>query len=189
MGFPNLKPVRPRETTVPDTEYELAMRHAGPMLQLALMLAREAGLRRGTIARFSRSNCNFDRNEVFGRSKAYTSYTVPMTSRLRERLMWACAMAADADEPLLAQYNRNRRPPHYNSLDTELMRLRRRVEGLGHWGLHDLRRTAARALYSRCHDLRKVQSFLGHAAPQQTLWYLGNAGGQLTIDDMEERLG
>jgi integrase len=180
-----LKPVRPRETTVPDIEFETVFRVAGPMLQLVLLLAREAGLRHATILHFTAANCNFETRMVSGRSKAYSSYTVPMSNRLFERLLFACAGAVDANEPLLCQYNQQRKKPHYNSLTCSLSRAKKLAGITAHWGLHDLRRTAARALYERTGDIRKVQRLLGHASPQQSWWYLGNAGITLTHQDME----
>jgi len=186
-GFPHLKPVRPRETTTPDIEFEAVYRAAGPMLQLCLLLAREAGLRHATILTVSAANCNFESGTINGRSKAYSSYTVPMTNRLRQKLLWACAGASDPTETLLCQYNRQRKAPHYNSLTCALSRAKKLAPiPIGTWGFHDLRRTAARKLYDATHDIRKVQAFLGHAAPQQTWWYMGNAAAGLTTDEMEQ---
>jgi integrase len=180
-----LKPVRPRETTVPDVEFEAVFRVAGPMLQLILLLAREAGLRHATILHFTAANCNFETRMVSGRSKAYSSYTVPMTTRLFERLLFACAGANDSNESLLCQYNKQRKKPHYNSLTCSLSRAKKLAGITSPWGIHDLRRTAARALYERTGDIRKVQRLLGHAQPNQSWWYLGNAGIDLTHEEME----
>jgi integrase len=155
------------------------------MLQLILLLAREAGLRHATILNITTANCNFETRMVSGRSKAYSSYTVPMSKRLYERLLFACAGALDANEPLLCQYNRQRKKPHYNSLTCSLSRAKKLAGVKAQWGLHDLRRTAARALYERTGDIRKVQRLLGHAQPNQTWWYMGNAGIDLTHADME----
>lgn len=156
------------------------------MLQLALLLAREAGLRHAAIMEFTQGNCNFETRTVSGKTKADSSYTVPMTKRLYERLLFACAGANDAEEPLLAQYNRHRKVPHYNSILCALSRAKKLAGVPGSkWGFHDLRRTAARALYERTRDIRKVQGFLGHVAPQQSWWYLGNAAAGLTSEDME----
>ena len=180
-----MKPVRPRETIVSDLEFEFVFRVAGPMLQLIMLLAREAGLRHATILSFTAANCNFETRMVSGRSKAYSSYTVPMTNRLYNRLLFACAGAQDAREPLLCQFNRQRKKPHYNSLTSALSRAKKLAKVTTPWGLHDLRRTAARALYERTGDIRKVQRLLGHAQPNQSWWYLGNAGIDLTSADLE----
>jgi integrase len=184
-GFPPLKPVRPRENTVSAFEFDTVFSVAGPLLQLAMLLAREAGIRHATIMAFSATNCNFEARFIIGRSKAYSSYCVPMSHRLEARLRLACAGANDAREPLLCQYNRQRKPPHYNSLTCALSRAKKLAGVTTVWGLHDLRRTGARALYERTHDIRKVQRFLGHASPGQSWWYLGNAGIDLSNDDME----
>jgi integrase len=150
-----------------------------------MLLAREAGLRHATILNIRASNCDFERRLVTGRSKAYSSYDVPMTERLYQRLLFACAGAIDGEEPLLCQYNRQRRKPHYNSLTCALSRAKKLAKVDGKWGLHDLRRTGARDLYTRTHDIRKVQRFLGHSSPGQTFWYLGNAGLDLLAEDLE----
>ncbi|MGA9070805.1 MAG: tyrosine-type recombinase/integrase [Terracidiphilus sp.] len=183
-----LKPVRPREVTVPDVEFEAVFRHSGPLLQLCLLLAREGGLRHGTIINFCAANCNFETRTITGRSKAYSSYTVPMTKRLHDRLLFVCAGANDALEPLVAQFNRQRKPVHYNSITTSLNRAKKLAGVERPWGFHDLRRTAARALFDRCGEIRKVQRFLGHASPQQSWWYLGNAAIELESEDLERMI-
>jgi len=193
-GIPALKPVRPRERIVTTLEFEMVYHVAGPMLQLCLLLAREAGLRHKTILDITAAQCNFQASTVSGRSKAYSTYNVPMTDRLRDRLLWACAGATDQHEPLLCQYNRERKKPHYNSLTTALVRAKRlaglskrgQKTGWQGWGFHDLRRTAARELYERTKDIRKVQRFLGHASPNQSWWYLGNGAQDLTREDLEQ---
>ena len=185
QGFPGLKPVRPRETIVPDEEFEAVYAIAGPALQLALLLAREAGLRHATIMHLSMENVDLQNNLVHGRAKAYASYSVPLTARLRFKLIYACAGASDAKEPLLNQWNRQRKPMHYNSLTCALARARKLAAVKTSWGLHDLRRTGARKLYERTKDIRKVQRFLGHAALAQSFWYIGNAGIPLSAADLE----
>jgi integrase len=170
---------------VPDVEFEATFRHARPSTQLVMLLAREAGLRHATIRNFTAGNCNFETHEITGRSKAHSSYTVPMSNRLFERLLFVCAGAIDAREPLLCQFNPGRKKPHYNSLTRGVMIAKARAGVTRKWGLHDLRRTAARALYERTHDIRKVQRLLGHMSLTQSLWYLGNAAIELSHEEME----
>jgi integrase len=157
------------------------------MLQLCLLLAREAGLRHATILNFAAKNCNFETGMVSGRSKAYSSYTIPMTDRLRDRLLFACAAANDQNEPLLCQYNRHRRKPAYKTMSTQLATTKKRAGVTAPWAFHDLRRTAARALYQRTGDIRKVQRFLGHASIQQSWWYLGNETIELSAADLQSQ--
>jgi hypothetical protein len=40
--------------------------------------------------------------------------------------------------------------------------------------------------YERTGDIRKVQRLLGHASPQQSWWYLGNAAIELDKADLQE---
>ncbi len=101
------------------------------------------------------------------------------------RLIQACAQANDDNEPLLCQWNRGRKRMHYNTLTSAIGRAKKAVGITKQWGLHDLRRTGARNLYERTKDVRKVQRFLGHSSLNQSFWYLGNAGVDLSSDDLE----
>jgi integrase len=112
-------------------------------------------------------------------------YLVPMTQRLYERLLFVCASTNDAQEPLLATFNRRRKKPGYGSVTNWLLEAKKRAGVTAPWGFHDLRRTAARALYERTHDLRKVQRLLSHANMQQSCWYLGASGIDLSPADLE----
>jgi integrase len=153
-----------------------------------MLLAREAALRIGTILQFSVSNCDFNRRQITGRTKRHASYTLPMTKRLYEKLLWCAAGARDALEPLLAQYHTGERKTYeYASLHRAL-RDTQQAAGLrrGAWSFHDLRRTAARELYQSTKDIRKVQRLLAHSNPWHTFWYLGNAGLDLDAEDIEQ---
>jgi integrase len=170
---------------VPDLEFEQVFRCADAGLQLVMLLAREAGLRHGTIQLFSASNCNFERHEVSGRTKFQASYTIPMSNRLHNRLLFTCASARDAEEPLLCQFHPQRKVPCYAGMTKWLQRAKAAAGVNRPWGLHDLRRTAARAVFDRTGDVRKVQRFLGHSQLPQTWWYLGSAGKPLSQEDVE----
>ncbi len=170
---------------MPDAEFDTVLRVASPLVQLAMLLAREAGLRHQTILEFAAQNCDFEHNVITGRTKAHGTYTVPMTTRLRERLRWIAAQSLDPKEPFVCQFNRIRKQPHYNTITVGLASAKRRAGITATWGYHDMRRTLARDVYDRTLDLRKVRSLLGHQTIKNTLWYLGNTTGQLTAEDME----
>ncbi len=151
-----------------------------------MLLARDAALRRGSIIKVCAAGCDFERRLLSGRTKGSAAYAIPMTERLYERLLWACAGAAHAQEPLLSQYHPGaRRDYHYAALQDMLNAAKARAGVTAHWSFHDLRRTAARALYERTHDLRKVQRLLSHASPMATLWYLGTGATDLDGEDLE----
>jgi len=186
LGFPVTWPVRPREVTASDEEFEAVYWKASLAVRLAMLLAREAGIRSGTIRRFNAGNCNFETQTITGRTKGYTSYTVPMTQRLRSQLLIACAGAKDQSEPLLVQYAYHRKTYAPSALSHGLAKAKK-LAGLEKtpWTYHDLRRTGARKVYDATHDIRKVQAFLGHSAPMNSFWYLGNAALDLTAEEVE----
>ena len=177
--------MKPRETTVPDVEFEAVFRVAPAMTQIVMLLAREAGLRHAAILNFSASCCDFEKRTIVGHTKGGASYNVPMTQRLYERLLFVCARVRDSRESVLAQFNRCGRHPAYNTISSGLFKAKRAAGITSPWGLHDLRRTAARALYERTRDIRKVQRFLSHSSPMQSWWYMGNAGIELTHEVLE----
>jgi integrase len=150
-----------------------------------MLLARDAALRHSAIANFTAANCNFENRTITGKTKAGASYNVPMSQRLYERLLFACNGARDQNEQLLAQYNVRRKRVGYNSISTLLWKAKREAGVTRKWGLHDLRRTAARALYEVTRDIRKVQRLMAHASPMQTWWYLGNAAIDLSPEEVE----
>jgi integrase len=171
---------------VTELEFEQVYHVADGALQLAMLLARDAGLRHAAIWNITAANCNFESRILSGKTKNTGMYLVPMTQRLYERLLFVCASTLETQEPLLATFNRKRKKPGYGSVSNWLTEAKKRAGvAAKSWGFHDLRRTAARALYERTHDLRKVQRLLSHANMQQSCWYLGASGIDLAPADLE----
>lgn len=185
-GIPGIKPIRPRETIAPDIEFEATIRHAGPLLELAMLLAREAGLRHKAIREFRLANCDFERRQISGRTKAWSTYNVPMTRRLEQKLLWAAASLKDPEMPILQQFNRACHPITPGNIDHKLKLAKKAAGVTGGWGMHDLRRTGARAIYALTKDIQKVQRFLGHVNPQHSWWYLGLNATDLDPSDIEQ---
>jgi integrase len=89
-------------------------------------------------------------------------------------------------ESLIATVGRDRKAVKACTILWELKALQKKVRPGGMaWSMHDLRRTAARQLYDRTKDIRKVQRLLGHASPVATWWYIGNNGQPLTAAELE----
>ena len=185
-AVPGVAAQRPRETTVPTVEFEQVYQAADGRLQLALLLARDAGLRHATIRVITGRNCDFTNRLLAGITKGHAGYRIPMTQRLYERLLFVCSSTKDADEPLFAALSVNRKMPCKYAMGKWLLETKKSLGLKSPWGLHDLRRTAARALYERTHDLRKVQRLLSHSSVIATAWYLGAQGIDLSPADMEE---
>lgn len=187
--IPKLNSNMPRETIVPDAEFERMLRVCAPEIELCLLLAHEAALRSKATLELSRANCDFDGRRINGTTKGGTKYDIPMTKRLHERLLWFCAAAQSATEPLTAVFRPHRKELTANALRSAMAAARVRTGLTSTWGLHDVRRTAARNLYNVTGDIRKVQSLLGHKMLWTTCWYLGNALQNLSADDLEAATG
>jgi integrase len=157
---------------------------AGPKLRLALLLARDAALRISACLKLEHRHIDFEANEIAGKTKRNTNYRVAMTKRLRDELAYASHIAKPG-KPIICVFNRYGLQPHQSSLSHELIKVKKTLGITRPWGFHDLRRTAARALYQRTGDIRKVQSLLGHTSLTSTLWYLGNAGQQPSAEELE----
>ena len=186
--MPKIPCCEPREVIAPEAEFERLVRVAPPWLELLLLLAHEAGLRAMTAAKLTRANVDFDSGRITGKTKGGARYDVPMTKRLRDRLLWYCAAAQESSEPLSATFRVPRQQPNDQTIRSAMRAARARAGLSSRWGLHDLRRTAARALYERTRDIRKVQAFLGHKMLWTTCWYLGNGAIQLTGEDLEDSI-
>lgn len=181
-----LPPAVPREITVPEEQFERALRHAPPYLELVMLLAHEAGLRINTARLLTRGHCDFETRRILGRTKGGARFDIPMTARLHDRILWFCAAAQADDEPLTAVFRLPRETPKLETLRKALS-IAKREAGIVHcsWGMHDLRRSLARKLYLATGDLHKVQALLGHRMLHTTCWYLGNGLVQLRHGEIE----
>jgi integrase len=150
-----------------------------------MLLARDGGLRHKAIREFTLANCDFENRTVSGRTKPWSTYNVPMTHRLYEKLLWAAASLKDPEMPILQQFNRAWHPITPGNIDHKLKLAKEAAGAKGKWGMHDLRRTGARAIYAQTKDIQKVQRFLGHLNPQHSWWYLGLNATELTHADVE----
>lgn len=188
VGLPRLKKAQPREVTVATEEFEKVARTAGPALELAMLLSRDAAIRIGTVCALRVDQLDFKNNLINGSTKNNRRFNVPMTSRLRERLLFAAYRAKEPSDTVLGLYRTNRKAFGRDALEVQLKRARVSAGLKTSWGFHDLRRTAARALYNETKDIRKVQRLLAHANVATTFWYLGNATIDLTGEEIERSL-
>jgi integrase len=160
------------------------MTAATPTAALLLLLAHDEGLRAGTIARMQKHNCDLEKRELRGATKFGAGYAVPMTQRVYEKLALVCALAR-ADETLLGAISFRKKPVNPKSVQELVRGAKRRAGITSDWTLHDLRRSAARRLYDRTRDVRKVQRLMSHKNLSTTMWYLGDAGVEIDATDLE----
>ncbi len=133
-----------------------------------MLFARDAGIRIGTIVRIKPDNIDTSTWTIRRRTKGGGQVEVPMTMRLREAVNAALALAKPT-QTLLEALGLWAEEDPYRSMMRALQKAKKQAECRLPWTFHDLRRTKARELYDRSHDLRKVQALLGHRHMAYTL--------------------
>jgi len=170
---------RPRNITVTDDERERLLAAAAPHMRLWILLCADLAIRSGTALRISPEHYDAHRRTLTFTTKCDEHLSLPTTDAIDE-LLAQCSMDTNTSfiRQLWQQYNTNNRfsgritTMHPTSLRlvfrklTASLNLNRRIV------LHDLRRTAAVAIYRHTGDIRDAQALLGHKCLQSTLWYL-----------------
>ena len=125
-----------------------------------LLLCRDAALRAATA--YSLNASHIVKGKINVKTKNHGSITVPLSDKLSALTKAAICMAESPLQPLVVALGAPAGPHHAQAM---LHRLKREqvTDGItSGWSFHDLRRSAAQALYNHGHDLRAVQSLLGH---------------------------
>ena len=143
-----------------------------------LLLCRDAALRAATA--YAVNSSNIVKGRIRVKTKNHGSITVPLGVALQRMVSAAVAMATSSRQPLVEALGAPGGPHHAGAMHHRLKRAKERAGVTSVWSFHDLRRTAAQALYERSHDLRTVQSLLGHKQIGNTLRYLNAARVELT---------
>src|SRR5208337_405794 len=92
------------------------------------------------------------------------------------------AIEQNPDLPILQTLGSQTHSERYLTKKLAALKLKAGVTNQG--TIHDLRRTCARELYDKTHDLRLVQQLLGHRNLSSTLAYIGIT----TTEDLREAL-
>lgn len=163
--------------------------HAPGWLRLELLLARFCALRASTALTLKASDVDTQTWHIRRRTKAQMSISIPCGPRVREILRFAIHLAKPGQYLVNALGGNGATLKQlYDNCNHNLLKIKRDLQIVGTWTMHDLRRTAARDLYNTTHDLRLVQALLGHANLAQSLWYLTDATHTLTADHLERGL-
>ena len=147
-------------------------------MKLMLLLCRDAALRAATAYAVCSGDVVKGRIQV--KTKNHGSIVVPISGELQGLVMAAVALAKSSRQPLIEALGAPGGPHHAGAMHHRLKRAKERAGVTSVWSFHDLRRTAAQALYEQSHDLRTVQSLLGHKQVGNTLRYLNAARVELT---------
>lgn len=157
-----------------------------PAVRLVMVLCRDCALRAVTACTLTPAQIDPVTWQIRRRSKNGRSISVPTTLRVREILRFA-VQQCEPDQFLTQALGcrSDTGADVYTHVRRSILNAKRALNIRGNWTLHDLRRTAARQLYDRTHDLRLVQALLGHAHLAYTLWYLNDPTTELSPELME----
>jgi integrase len=168
---------RPRSVVATDEEVENLLAHAKPSLKLWLLLCSDLALRSGTAAQARPAHYDAARRELRLTSKKGARLTLPVTAAIEE-LLNCCDMSNP--QPFIWQLRDKERTQRHASegksgariFRVEFNQLRADIGITRRIIAHDLRRTTAVAMLRDTHDIRAVQSLLGHRSLNATIWYL-----------------
>jgi integrase len=152
-------------------------------MRLFILLCSDLAIRAGTTAIINAENYNKNRGELRFDTKKAETVTLPVTAEIR-KMLDRCSM--ETSEPFVRQLWRAERSRKRqggrpleretgnqgNILTHEFQRLKNKLGITRRITPHDLRRTTAVAMFEQTHDIRDVQSLLGHRSLQSTIWYL-----------------
>jgi len=149
-----------------------------PALRALLVLCSDLAIRSGTAVRIGPDNYNSERQTLSFTTKKDAHVTLAITQAVRD-LIDGCDLSDPrpfvtqkrCEETHRARYMK--RPwMDVTILHKELQALRKRVGITKRIIFHDLRRSTAVAMLRDTHDIRAVQSLLGHRSLNATIWYL-----------------
>jgi integrase len=170
-AVPKIAVPGPRKRVTGEAQFQAVIQSIPKQRALVLvaMLCRDAGLRSGTAV--SLGPGGWDGKRITARTNRGRTANVQATVRLKQMLD-ALAPVATAAGINFAEAA-NGRPINVTSIRKQWRKAADNVGMPGLW-LHDLRRSTARQLLEHTHDIRQVQSLLGHQSLRSTIWYLDN---------------
>lgn len=173
-------------------EIQALLNAAPKYLRLWLLFCSDLAIRSGTAGRIGPDNYDRQRRELRFSTKYGAKLTMPVTADI-EALINECDMDKDISFVRQLQVRdhtgkgrtMNPNTREATQLDRPYRDLLKQVGIHRHIVPHDLRRTAAVAMLELTHDIRDVQSLLGHRSPQATIWYLDHDLRQISRANLE----
>lgn len=178
LELPSVKPAAPAPRPAPDRVYREALMAAGPREMVMLRLAAEAGLRRAEVAVVNTADLDesIDGHQLVVHGKGGKIRTVPITDELAA-LIAAGAAGHTPGAPATGWLFPGDEDGHLSP--RWVGKLCGAAMSAG-WTLHKLRHRFATRAYRGTHNLRAVQTLMGHASVATTEIYTA-------VDDAEVR--
>jgi integrase len=171
--------IRPRNVTATREQIDMILDAAPPHLRLWLLFCSDLAIRSTTAANLSSEHYDEEKGELRFTTKGGARLTLPVTEEIR-RILLNCRL--DSPVPFVRQlwaqhHSGGGNTPSLTSQDASTLRFQfrtlcHRLEIAQRLIPHDLRRTAAVAMYTATGDLRDAQALLGHSSLRSTIWYL-----------------
>ncbi len=142
-------------------------------MRLFILLCWKLGLRHRAAWDVSPSSYDRERQTILITTKNKKSRTIPVTPDIATLIEAASLYAGDPNESCVSLLRRGStgKPMSHRTMHAAWVRLCKKagIEGLTP---HDLRRTVANSVMNVTHDLRAVQSYLGHDSLASTMHYI-----------------
>ncbi len=156
----------PRPVVYPDGAVEALLRCSPPFLQVIILLCHDCALRAVTAVTVGAHHYDAQKQMLGVITKGHRSVHIPVSGRLAALLRSAPRGAGSFATRLRGQ------PVSYSTAYRALRHALEAAQLPLDYTFHDLRRTMAEKAYSVTHDLRVVQTLLGHDALYSTAYYL-----------------
>jgi integrase len=176
-----------RLITATPEERETLLAHSTEAMRFFLLLCADLGLRHTTAARLTLAAYRPELDAISFVTKGGVHQTLPLTDELRPYFARLRKAKADTTKPIInvlrAHLPRHEQPADQPNMREQWRKLKAKCGIRKELRVHDLRRTAAEAIYTVTHDVRAVQAFLGHKSPVTTARYLAD---RTTLDDLRQ---
>jgi integrase len=171
--------IRPRNVTATREQIDALLDAAPSHLRLWLLLCSDLAIRSTTAANLASRHYDSELGELRFSTKGGARLTLPVTEEIRQllltcrldspipfvRQLWAKNPAHGGHRPSMTSKDACTLRAQFRALCKQLEIPQRLIP-------HDLRRTAAVAIYTATGDLRDAQALLGHSSLRSTIWYL-----------------
>jgi integrase/recombinase XerD len=166
---PRVRPGQPRKTIAPPEELSKLLDAAPRWMQTIILLAHDAGLRRGDCMRVAPIHYEAEKRLIaIEQGKTKHVVTVPVSERLAALL--DTAPTHSPTTPFYVLWKGDAISPH--GVTSAWRTLKKKAGVNSNLWIHDLRRTLAVSLYEVSKDLRVVEQMLGHQSLTSTVRYL-----------------
>lgn len=185
FGIPHVKNVQPRGNTIGKDALERLLGNAPQHMRMYILLCSDLAMRAGAAVKLSENDWDNDEGAFRFKTKSGIIVHLPLTKRVRAMVDIAHSYrCADSATPYVTRLGGPDVRYMYHSYGRQLKLMLAEL-GIDKITTHDLRRSAARRMYTSTKDLQVVQALLGHTNIASTFNYLYPHTGKVTAEQLE----